>query len=305
MKKIILFSILGAALLLSNITQAQYIPLLLPENQWNEYSMKELPPEWTLHHVTYITKLGGIVNINDVDYYELLTTEDETATSFTVNGYIREDVESRKVYYIPLSYYNEILLYDFNAEVGDEIYSYDIASLVIVTITIEAVDYVLIADELRKKMTVRVRSEEFGTEEMTHTWIEGVGNMNGLTNSTLCIYAPGTLHLSLLCFFQNEELIYKPEDTTIEGCFAWELVSIDSYAVENIAIYPNPVADILTISSQDNAISQIEIYTTLGEKIYNQVSENTIDVSFLSKGVYILRVYDTTEQSSLFKIIKK
>jgi hypothetical protein len=61
-------------------------------------------------------------------------------------------------------------------------------------------------------------------------------------------------------------------------------------------IYPNPASDVLTVSSSMRyAVSSIEIFNLLGEKIYNTpITDNrlpvTINIADFPSGVYVVRV---------------
>jgi len=322
MKKIILKLVVVFLMLTKSFFSYgnEYIPLLKQGNQWNE-----LVQNFSVHpdghfQITHITKIGNDTIINGIRYYELLTARDEFSSIWTSNGYIRECIVSRSVYYKPIANESEILLYDFSLQVGDEVLSYDFIFPTRrhnVLIRVEAIDYVLIGEKLRKRMNVRVTdlSRDFFRN---HVWIEGIGNMDGFLRSTFGTPIAGGGPISLLCFFQNDELIYKndnvwiynPEDIDIfEDCFAWWIRGSQSNTHDiknsNIKIYPNPVADILTVSCSNNAISRIEIFDNLGRKVYSQAYKNTINVGHFSKGLYFLKVYDTNEQVSVFKFIKK
>ena len=91
------------------------------------------------------------------------------------------------------------------------------------------------------------------------------------------------------CYYDNKEDITSVQTLTIDSC----------------SVFPNPVDDTLNISYLNNAISRIEIFDNLGRKVYSQAYKDTINVSSFSKGLYLLIVYDTNEQVSVFKIIKK
>ncbi len=75
--------------------------------------------------------------------------------------------------------------------------------------------------------------------------------------------------------------------------------------VDDYNVYLNPMDDILTVSCLNGTISRIEIVDALGRQVYSQTYTAPVDVSSFSKGVYLLKVYDTHEQVSGFKIIKK
>lgn len=68
-------------------------------------------------------------------------------------------------------------------------------------------------------------------------------------------------------------------------------LGLTSFDASKIKMYPNPVKDILSISS-DSSIENITLYNALGQVVSKQASsssnEASINVSSLSKGVYIL-----------------
>jgi hypothetical protein len=63
--------------------------------------------------------------------------------------------------------------------------------------------------------------------------------------------------------------------------------------ITGFAIYPNPVNNgKFVIITKNGANKQVEIYSMVGKQVYNKaVKENeTIDISNLNKGIYVLRV---------------
>lgn len=81
--------------------------------------------------------------------------------------------------------------------------------------------------------------------------------------------------------------------------------------LDGIVVYPNPVETVLTIFTNNNEIFGITLFGVNGQQVFKQNVENTqlehtIDLSYLSKGMYVLRLFmkDDTE-GKLFKIIKK
>jgi uncharacterized delta-60 repeat protein len=69
-------------------------------------------------------------------------------------------------------------------------------------------------------------------------------------------------------------------------------LSTADFSKNNISLYPNPVKEILNISlSESTRIKSYEIYDFLGKKIVSKnTTENYINVSNLSNGIYILKV---------------
>jgi hypothetical protein len=63
----------------------------------------------------------------------------------------------------------------------------------------------------------------------------------------------------------------------------------DNQLSKTISIYPNPVKNQLFINSQET-IQSVEIFNLLGKKVLTSNSTNSVDVSSLSKSVYILKL---------------
>ena len=71
--------------------------------------------------------------------------------------------------------------------------------------------------------------------------------------------------------------------------------------LSNFVIYPNPASGILNINNI-NAVSQIDIYSVLGQKIKTltlNIGQNSIDVSHFKNGIYMLAI-----NKNLYKFIK-
>jgi hypothetical protein len=72
-----------------------------------------------------------------------------------------------------------------------------------------------------------------------------------------------------------------------------------------ISIYPNPIINSFKILSSLK-IEKVEIFNILGQKSSVQnLKSNTIDISTLSKGIYILKVYQENAKVATKKFIKQ
>jgi surface protein len=67
--------------------------------------------------------------------------------------------------------------------------------------------------------------------------------------------------------------------------------SIDDQNQLDISIYPNPTSDIVYIDGNYTQLKVI-IYNVLGKEILNKSITNSIDISHLDNGVYILQLSD-------------
>ena len=82
-------------------------------------------------------------------------------------------------------------------------------------------------------------------------------------------------------------------------------LSTSDFTLNNIIIYPNPVSDILYISSENTVSETITIYSLNGKKVVEDITEtNSIDVSTLSKGMYFIEI-SSESGKSIKKLIKK
>lgn len=71
----------------------------------------------------------------------------------------------------------------------------------------------------------------------------------------------------------------------------------------NFSMYPNPANNILNIDSE-NELKSVEIYSLLGQKVLLSTSK-TVNVSGLSKGIYMVRVEDKNGAVATQKLVKQ
>jgi len=85
-----------------------------------------------------------------------------------------------------------------------------------------------------------------------------------------------------------------------------EELGVSDLSSFDFAYYPNPVRDVLNITSQ-KAVESVEVYNLTGQKVINEskVNQGQIDVSKLSAGTYVFRVTLEEGQVETFKIIKR
>ena len=81
-------------------------------------------------------------------------------------------------------------------------------------------------------------------------------------------------------------------------------LAISENEFQAVYIYPNPVADRLFISSENLQVEKIAIYEISGKEVLQiKTSENSIDVSNLSEGLYFLEI-SSSEGKNIQKFIK-
>lgn len=93
----------------------------------------------------------------------------------------------------------------------------------------------------------------------------------------------------------------------MDNKLAWfknEMLSLDSYVIEQIKIFPNPVTDRLWVESISD-VFKMELFNPLGVRVGFVERENFIDFSSLSGGVYLLKIFTSPSSYQSFKIIKE
>lgn len=119
----------------------------------------------------------------------------------------------------------------------------------------------------------------------------------------------------------NEELVLTPKATgnatvvlrfNSNGKIVEQSIVVDAttttlgtgdFTKLKLAIYPNPVSEILNIQTEDEVLS-VTVYDILGKSINTSVNNNQINVSDFIKGMYIINV--TTDKANYVqKFIKK
>ena len=83
-------------------------------------------------------------------------------------------------------------------------------------------------------------------------------------------------------------------------------LSAESFEIENLTFYPNPVENQLNITASD-MITKIEVYNLIGQQIKSISNHSNIiqiDLSELSSSTYIIKVY-SEQKNQTIKVIKK
>ena len=102
-------------------------------------------------------------------------------------------------------------------------------------------------------------------------------------------------------YITNSSTIYKIVDTDL---------ATTNFENEKFTLYPNPANESFTIKSMNgNEITKIELFDTTGKLLLSKENLKsdlqTIDVSTLSKGVYIVSVYSLDGGNYVSKLVKE
>jgi hypothetical protein len=259
---------------------------------WNEITMHS--GGCYSSYCKYSNFLQGDTIINTQSYHKIYSND---SNNVSYVGGLRED--NRRIYFFYKYCSQEVLLYDFNLDIGDSILlscelcnsSYPMYMKVV------SVDSILLTDmTYRKKINF-----DYGT---SWSWIEGIGCEAGLLYPYYSCILCFPCWIELVCFKQNDTILYSNE--THVPCFEYVVSNNELENNSNIfLVFPNPTTDNLTLETTEKAT--IEILNIEGQliKTINIADKQTsIDVSNLSSGVYIIKA-KTERGVAVKKFIKE
>lgn len=93
------------------------------------------------------------------------------------------------------------------------------------------------------------------------------------------------------------------------GSLTMEVVS-ETVDLDGIFVYPNPVGDELHLHTNGQEVFGITLFSVDGKRVMMKKIdatrlEHTIDFSYISTGMYVLRLHFEDNTRKLFKILKK
>ena len=80
-------------------------------------------------------------------------------------------------------------------------------------------------------------------------------------------------------------------------------LSVDSNEEQQLAVFPNPVKDIVSIEGRD--VAEVQVYNVLGVKVKSFSNTNRISIEGLPEGIYLLHIADKEGNTFLKRIVKE
>ncbi|MDR1090639.1 MAG: T9SS type A sorting domain-containing protein [Prevotella sp.] len=295
MSYLLLFMITGGIQTVTGQTNDNTI--VIPGTSWSVLRYGMLLEPWVSTQYIYFNE---DTTVTGKTYKKVFSCDDELHENIKYEGLIRE--QDKKTYFIRENTETEYLLYDFLLEEGTS-FEYQAT-----TLYVKKVDSVEIGNIQKKRIQFTTPPPD--DDIVRATWIEGIGSLTGLFYPHGGMRPPNNVIEALLCYFQNDELIYK--NPAYSECYydkVEDITSVKSTTVNSLAVYPNPVDNVLVISSSNETDSFAELADISGKTVYvkrlDTGKEHKIDVSPFASGLYLLCIYDTNGLASTFKIIKK
>ncbi|RLD83101.1 MAG: hypothetical protein DRJ07_07310 [Bacteroidetes bacterium] len=80
----------------------------------------------------------------------------------------------------------------------------------------------------------------------------------------------------------------------------------DNLIKQNIRLYPNPTSGKINISNPNNLeLESIEIYNIYGQKLFDDIQNNKIDIQNFARGIYLVKIEGLNGKQGIYKIIKE
>jgi hypothetical protein len=283
MKNIILALILVGA---SVHAHSQYHPMLDSSHTW-------LGKNYGLIVTPFRYFIGADV-IQDAIPRKTLWAEFEGQEPF-LYALLTEDTLNQLVYWTQGD--TEILLYNFNLQVGEQASVYGVGDIHLITVT--EVTSVQVNNTARKKI---VFTEEQGGGGY---WIEGIGSVYGVPDAALGLILD--FYPQVTCFYEGNNLAWDNPDIIDSDCGL--TLSTTEIHEQSFNVYPNPTHNNiqLTIPAQYSSLPlNAKLYNMTGELVLEQtLSNNQINLEALPGGLYAFQLSAGNTQLGTARVIKE
>lgn len=214
-------------------------------------------------------------------------------------GAFRNNVVTRKVFFIPRDSLTEMLLYDFNLNIGDTVNGYLDMVASNNTAVISTIDSILIGNSYRKRWNYQSTAPYWDG-----TIVEGIGCEYGLLEGLCAMFDfNGSLH----CFSVDNQTLY-PISSPGPCALILHAPTIEEKGDNQIICSPNPASGSIQIRA--NNMEQIHSYIIsdhIGRIILNSPFDpnQAISIENLMIGIYLIEFLDSDGQIiGTSKIIK-
>ncbi|MEW4922496.1 T9SS type A sorting domain-containing protein [Algibacter sp. 2305UL17-15] len=149
-----------------------------------------------------------------------------------------------------------------------------------------------------------------GLDIEAHFYLSDV-DLNGLERSSLAAFRSTNNGDSFTKEGGTPETFFHSV-SNIDAFSIWtfadaSILNIDEFGANNVSVLPNPATHSATIYSNNNQrVNSVELYDVTGKKMFGELSnENTLNVSNLSDGIYLLKIFSETGSVTKKLVVKK
>lgn len=303
MKKLLL--LIGLCISLGYVSAQIYTYQPLNDTSLIWYTDNDIYPVHSHTHWQDSYHFTGADTIIGLGTYQIVYD----STGYAREHYILMDTNER--YYLchypsdgNFLFSKDILLYDFNAMVGDTLYLSPTDTLYhndTLYYYVQSIDTILVNNIFRKSLTITTNLDLLPWGNSSYQWIEGIGNA----------------YFGLLSFFTHDigfgfsfcgqaksgVMIYPTYGTPLCNT----TTGIGPVDPGHTSVYPVPASDHLFISYDVGAQPvSYKLYDVSGQQLLSSaLSENNISLTNISPGIYILTITDGAGNMSLQKVVKE
>lgn len=257
---------------------------------------------------TTIFGFQGDTLINNKQWYKIFSTNDSLFQSNLIyRGLLR--TENKLILYRDTS--NQVdTLYDFNLKLGDSVL-FNIYGLFPERLAVIKIDSI----QLNGKQYKRFQFEEpsmSAFDWLNEAWIEGIGSIHG----PLFPHSPRKFSeevrdsMFLTCSYSDKQQIWQ--HPSYSKCYVNIVLGLQKKELLKFKIYPNPFSNKISLENTNSESQRpsglnLTILNSIGQPVKQiKVTSNkqTIDLSELNDGVYLLKINDQKSTATM-KIIKK
>ena len=164
-----------------------------------------------------------------------------------------------------------------------------------IAVTIKKSPNVFINGDLRIQSGTAAVLSAYSDQTVTYTW-----SYDGSHGETLTT-APLTTNTDISLAGYN---VSTSCSDTVRVTILVTTEGIDNAESNMLTIYPNPTSNIVNINAE-KAVSTVSVYNLNGQKILTTSNSNTVDLSSISKGSYIIRIELEDGSVATSTIVKK
>lgn len=260
----------------------------------------------------YFALKNGDTIINEYSYHKLYYSKDTIFTENELCGGLRE--EDKRIYLyaidtIPCTYVNpifvgsEIILYDFNLQLGDTIDFDHFRTRYPGTLRLSKIDSMLIGNNYRRVFTFGYPQNDGIIKEAQ--WVEGIGSLRGLVGE---IGAPVSNDLvsDLICYIQDNEVYYH--FYRYSECFSTKTDVVQSpLKSSKIKVIHNTSNNCIQIELDQSDYLKLIITGLNGNEVgeFDLIGRESLIINRddFPHGMYFISVYNNTGHVQTMKLL--
>jgi hypothetical protein len=288
-------------------SKGQNDSLVLENSKWNILRESFNPQSQDNDKRTETILFKTDTTINDTLYKNVYQSFKKD-NAYSLIGQVRQDSED-KIFFRPIIYNKEFLLYDFGLEVGDSTTiicwsSMEESQLNLIEIKVDSIVPTTLDGVNRIKYHISSKSRLENEWYTSNVWLSGIGDMEGILYSCHDMDVGGVDLKQLLCYHIDESLIFK--NSNYNTCYVDNATFINNQRIENIIFYDNATNNLI-FETDYHSPKRLIIVDTIGRIVLlKEIGsyQNSIDISFLPNGIYISKIIGHNINSNL-KFLKK